>query len=181
MDILPLGGFGPQEIAQGSTVLGRRCLPVFLDGIPAFAETLFISVSILGDDRADAFGLRQRQPQPHRCAIIEDIDCKALQTDCLREISDDSGQVLKRVAKAFAVGSIRETKTGKVGRDNMVAIGEGRNQVAKHVGRGWETVQKKNGWSIWSPRFTIENLVAVNDGMFVTDHLCLLLRFGSQA
>lgn len=119
MDVLPLGGFGLQEIAQSSTVLGGRFPPVFLDRIPSLAEALFISVPILGDDGGDAFGMQQRNSQSHWCAVIENVDCKALQANCLREIGDYFGQVFKRVAKPLAVGSIGKAKTREVGRDDM--------------------------------------------------------------
>src|SRR6516162_7869316 len=110
MDVLPPGCLRLQEIAQRSTVLRRRFFPIFLDRIPAFAQTLFVSVSILRNDGSDAFGMCQRKPQSHRSTVIKDVNCKARQANCLREVTDDFGQVLKRVPKTISVGSIGEAK-----------------------------------------------------------------------
>jgi len=128
VDILPLSRFRLQKIAQSSSVLGRRFLPVFLDGIPAFAEALFIRVSILRNDGGDALGMQQREPQSDRRAVIENVDGEALEANRLCEFGDDFRQVLKCVAKPLAVGCIGEAKTRQVGRDDMVAVGKRWNQ-----------------------------------------------------
>src|SRR5258707_12472750 len=171
MNILPLGCLGLQEIAQCSTVLWRWFLPVFLDGIPAVTQALFISVAIRRDDGSDPFGMRKREPKSHWCTVIEDVDCKAIQANCLRKISHYFGQVLKGVPKTLPVGGIGEAKTREVSRDNVVAIAEGRNQVAKHMRRGREAVKQENRWFASRPRSAIETIVAVSDGTFVPDHL----------
>src|SRR5260370_37744699 len=111
-------------------VLGGWFLLIFLDGIPTFAQTLFISVSILGDDGSDAFGMHQREPQSYWCAVIENVDGKAPQANCLREIGDGFGQVLNPVSKTLSIRSIGRAKTRKVESDSMLAIGARPHQVA---------------------------------------------------
>jgi len=49
-------------------------------------------------------------------------------------------------------------------------IGEGWNQVAKHVGRRWETMQKQKCRRILGSGFPVENLVAVDGREIVMSH-----------
>jgi len=52
----------------------------------------------------------------------------------------------------------------------VVSIGEGWNQVAKHVGRRWETMQKQKCRRILGSGFPVENLVAVDGREIVMSH-----------
>jgi hypothetical protein len=52
----------------------------------------------------------------------------------------------------------------------MVAIGQGGNEVAKHVRRCRKAVQQENVWGSFQAGFTIKNLGVVDDGMLIPDH-----------
>src|ERR1700741_4256106 len=127
MDVLPLGGFRLQEFAQGCAVLRGWLLPVFLDRIPTFAQNFFISVAILRNDGSDPLGMGQREPNPDRSSVVEDVDRVSIDTEGLCEPVDDLGQVLKAVAEPFAVRGIGKAKTREIGRHQMVAVSQGWN------------------------------------------------------
>src|SRR5215472_5405333 len=133
MDVLPFGGFWLQEFAQGSAVLRSWLLPVFLDRIPALAQTFFISVAVLRNDGSYPLGMRQREPKADRSSIIEDIDRVSIDADGLCEPVDDLGQILKAVAEHFAVRRVGKAKTWKIGCHQVVAVSQGCNEIAKHV------------------------------------------------
>ena len=57
-----------------------------------------------------------------------------------------------------------------VGCDDMVAIGERRNEVAEHVGRSGEAMQQQHGRSIGRACLAIEDVYAVNLGRPVAGH-----------
>src|SRR6516162_2202956 len=91
VEILGLGRLGREEFAQGCTVLRSWLLPVFLDWIPALAQTFFISVAVLRNDGGDPLGMRQCEPKPYRSSIVEDVDRVSINTDGLCEPVDDPG------------------------------------------------------------------------------------------
>src|SRR2546425_830979 len=45
----------------------------------------------------------------------------------------DRKQLRERVAELLAIGRIREAESREVGRDHMVAVRQGRNEVTEHV------------------------------------------------
>ena len=80
------------------------------------------------------------------------------------------GQVLKCVAEPFAVGCIREAEAREVGCNHMVAVRQGRNEVAEHVRRRGEAVQQENRWVSFRAGFAIKNLGALDEGMVIAGH-----------
>jgi hypothetical protein len=78
VDVLPFCGFRCEELPEGRVVLCVRLLPVFLDRVPPSAQTCFVRIAILRNDRGDSVGLSEREPETYRGAVIEDIDCKSV-------------------------------------------------------------------------------------------------------
>src|SRR5215471_19768692 len=114
--------------------------------------------------------MRQREPKPDRSSVVEDVDRVSINTDGLCEPVDDLGQVLKAVAELFAVGRIGKAETGKIGRDQVIAVGESWNEITKHVRRRGKTVQQQDRSAILRTCFAIENLGAVDDGLLISGH-----------
>src|SRR5215472_3680749 len=104
--VLPLRGLGGKKLPQSSAILGRGLLPIFLDGVPALAQALFVSVAILGNDRRDALGISQGEAEADGNTIVEYVDRVATETDGLRKAIDDRGEIAERVAKVLAVRCI---------------------------------------------------------------------------
>jgi hypothetical protein len=61
--------------------------------------------------------------------------------------------VIRRVGK---------TEPGQVGRNDVVLPGQFRDQVAKHVARGWKPVQQKNRRILRITGLTIKDFETVN-------------------
>ena len=119
-------------------------------------------VPVLGNEGRDALGMVQCETEPDRSAVVEDINREFLQVDDIRELSDDLGQMVKRVGKAFVVRRVGKAEAGQIGRDHMVLPGQLRNKVAKHVRRGRKAMQQENGRCIFRAGLTVKDLVAVD-------------------
>jgi len=107
--ILPASGFQGGKAAQDITVLLGWIFPVGTDRSPVFAQTFFISISVLGDERCNPLRVVQCETEPGGGTIIEDVDRKLLQADLLRELPDDLGQMVKRIGEAFVIRRVRES------------------------------------------------------------------------
>jgi hypothetical protein len=68
--VLRLSGLGSEKRPQHQAILLRRLLPVLLNRVPTLAETFFIRVAILRDDRRDSLRVRKSQAKADRSAII---------------------------------------------------------------------------------------------------------------
>src|SRR6266581_6839070 len=96
---------------------------------------LLEQLAVLRNDGSDSFGMRQCDAESDRRTVIENVDCVALEADCLGEAVDGLGQVLERVVEPFPVGRLRESEAWQVGCRKMVPVGQGRNEVTEHVPR----------------------------------------------
>ena len=52
----------------------------------------------------------------------------------------------------------------------MEAVGQAWNEIAKHVGGGWKSVQQENVWRRFGAGFTIKDLVSVYSGRVKAGH-----------
>src|SRR5215472_11033161 len=179
MDVLPFGGFRLQEFAQRCAVRRGWLLPVFLDRIPTLAQTFFISIAILRNDSSDSLGVGQREPKPDGSSVVEDVNRMSINTEGLCEPVDDLGHVLKTVAELFAVRGVGKAEAWKIRRQQMVAVSQGWNEIAKHVRRSRKTVQQQDCRAILGAVLAIEDLEAVDDGVLVGGHNDPPVRFGS--
>src|SRR5437879_3216902 len=101
-----------------------------------------------------------RDPETSGRAIVEDIDCEALETDHLGEAVDDIGNMIERVSELAPRRHLRLTKAGQIGRHQMKAIGEMRDEVTEHVARARETVKQQQRRRIRRPCLAVEYLQA---------------------
>src|SRR5271165_3405663 len=122
--ILPASGFQGGKAAQDITVLLGWIFPVGTDRSPVFAQTVFIGISILGDECRNPLRVVQCETEPGGGTIIEDIDCKLLQAHLLGELPDDLGQMVKRIGEAFVIRRVRETEAGQIGCNNIILPGQ---------------------------------------------------------
>ena len=167
MGVLRNGGLGLEETAQRVAIRLRRVLPVSADRIPAVTQTFLVGVAVLGNDRGNAVGMLQGNPQAHRSAVIEDVDRKTLEPDFLRETSIVSARLSKRVFELIAWRQVRLTKARQIGRYKVEAVGEQWNQITEHMPGGRKSVQQEQGRSIGPTRFAIGNLQAISIGTTV--------------
>src|SRR5262249_7036426 len=108
-------------------------LPISLDRVPAIAEALLVSVAVLRNDGSDSLRMGQRQTQADGSSVIEDVNGEAFEPNRLGETIDDLGEVFEGVAEVFAIGGLRESEAWQIRRDHAIAVGQGGNEIAKHV------------------------------------------------
>src|SRR5262245_2572806 len=124
---------GLEEFAQRRPIGIGWLVPVFLDRVPALAQTLFISIAILRNDRYHALRMSEGEAEADRRAVIEDVDRISLEADGLGEGIDDLGQIIERVFELRPTRGIRETKAQQIWCDYMVSICEQWDQAAEHM------------------------------------------------
>src|SRR5262249_19614222 len=83
MCVLPLGRFTLKEVAQRRAVRRYGLFPISLDRVPAFAQSLFISIPVLRDDSRNTLRVRQCEPESYGCSVVEHVNRNALQANCL--------------------------------------------------------------------------------------------------
>src|SRR6516225_7016403 len=79
VEVLRSGCCWSEEILQSGSVGRRRVLPVFLNRVPALAQTLFVGVAVLGNDRRDALRMRECEAQSDGGSVIEYVDGVAIE------------------------------------------------------------------------------------------------------
>src|SRR5215469_3393997 len=90
--------------------------------------------------------------------------------------------MIEGIAELLVVRGIGEAKTRQIGSDDVIAIGQSWNEIAKHVGRSGESVQQENGWGGFRAGFAVKDLVAVDTGELVLSHCMNLLgKYGLLA
>lgn len=87
----------------------------------------------------------ERQPQPHRGAVIENVNGEPLQRERGDEGLDRGGQVSEGVFILAVHRDGGETVAGEVRGDDPVGAREQRDQVAELVGGGGEAVEEEDG------------------------------------
>ena len=65
-----------------------------------------------------------RDPKAGRRAVVENVHRKSCQTDHFGEAADDLGEVIEGVSERVARGHAGLPEAGKVGGDDMKAIGQ---------------------------------------------------------
>ena len=149
----------------------RRFTPIGLPGLPFRAEPLDIGVAVLGDDRGHPLGMRHRQAQAGRRAVVENIQGVAAQAERVGEAIDELGESVERIGELSARRGFRVAEAGEVGRDHAVAIGEPGDQVAEHVRRGRKAVQQEQDRRVGGPGRAIEDVdVAHSDRLVRNAH-----------
>jgi hypothetical protein len=161
--VLPHGCFRLDHAADRVAVGLRGFLPVRPDGVPSVAEAFLVGVAVLGDDRGDAFRLPQGQAEPGRSAVVEDVECVTVQARRVGEAFQDVGQGLEGVGEGVPARHVGLPEAGQVGRDDVEAVSELRDQVPEHVAGAGVAVEQQLG-SVGRAGLAVEDLQAVHVG-----------------
>ena len=84
----------------------------------------------------------QRQTEPDRSAVVEDINREFLQTDHLGELSDNLRQMVKRVGKAFVVRRVGKAEAGQITQALATAMAAGPASSGIRLRNMWLEVGK---------------------------------------
>ena len=101
-------------------------------------------------------------PETCRRAVVEDIDCEALQADHLGEAVDNAGHVTERVGELVPRWHLRLSEAGQIRRHDVKAVGELRDEVAEHMTCARETMKQQQRRRVLWTRLAIEELQAVD-------------------
>ena len=91
------------------------------------------------------------QSEADRRAIVEDVDRELLEVEQLSETADHVRDVLEGVGELIPPRLLGHTEARKVGRHDMVAAGQFRDQVAEHMARAREAVKQEDDGSSGIP------------------------------
>ncbi len=160
--VLPERRFRREEAPQCVAVRLGRFAPIGPDRIPAVAEAFLIGVAVLRDDRRDTLRMLERNPQTDWRAVIENVDRKPLEVHDLRKAADDFGQSGERIGKSVARRQIGLSEPGQIRRDNMKTVGKQRNEIAKHVAAGRESMEQQQRWGICRSGLPVKDLHPVD-------------------
>src|SRR5208282_2447504 len=116
----------------------RRC-PIFSDRAPSFTKAFFVGVPILRNNGGNSFRVRHCQSEAGWRAIIEHVNCVAVDLERLRESVDRERKSIEGVRIFSFRRHFRESETRKVRRDHSVIASQARNEFAEHERRSWES------------------------------------------
>ena len=165
--VLPHGCFRLDHAADRVAVGLRGFLPVRPDGVPPVAEAFLVGVAVLGDDRGDAFRPPQGQAKPGRGAVVEDVKRVTVKARRVGEAFQDVGQGLEGVGKAVPARHVGLPEAEQVGRDDVEAVSELRDQVPEHVAGAGVAVEQQQLRSVGRAGLAVEDLQAVHVGAAV--------------
>ncbi len=85
------------------------------------------------DQRRDAVGIAERKPKSDGSTVIEDVHRKLFQTDLFDEVSNDRGQMIKRVGKGLVIRDVGKPKAGKIRGNDVIIARQLRDQITEHM------------------------------------------------
>src|SRR5262249_19659152 len=106
--------------------------------------------------------MAQREAEPSRRAIIEDIDGEPAKSDHFSEAVNSPRDAVEAIAELGPFRHVRLAKPGQIGRHQMKSVGELRNEIAEHVACSWKAVQQQKGRCVLRPRLPKEDIEPVD-------------------
>ena len=135
---------------------------------------------ILDHERVEPPGMCDREPEPHRAAVVLHDQGVAAQAEDLGETADDSGQVVEGVGELGVAGRVAVPEPGIVRCNQAERAGEPVQQRLPHPRGGGKSVQQQDHGRVWRAGVAVEDLQAVDIGGTVgrSVHGCLRSRGG---
>jgi hypothetical protein len=175
----PGAGIDPRAIGYAVEILRTRRLerrartqylalrlltarPVGFDRLPELLQALLVRIAVLDDERSDSLRMRERQAIADGRAVVHDIERVATHAETRQQRVGDVCEAGEAVAELAAVRHIAVTEPRVVRRDDVIAIRQRRNQVAKHVRRTGKAMQQHDGRRVYRTGFSVENFYAID-------------------
>ena len=89
---------------------------------------------VLDDERLDPVRMRQSHAKADRTAVVLHVQRVARETERLGEAIHDLGEVIERIRELFRIGPVAVSETRIVRRDQVIPIGQPREQRLEHPG-----------------------------------------------
>jgi hypothetical protein len=102
-------------------------------GEELFSAILVVQRAVLGDDGPDGLGMLEGEPESNWGAEIHHVQREALDAECIEQTVDDLGDVVETVSELCSVRGVTVPEGRVVGRDDVIGVGELRDQVAEHA------------------------------------------------
>jgi hypothetical protein len=99
---------------------------------------------VLNDETFESLRMCEGEPEANRAAVVLHIQTVMSEPDSLREVIDNSGDVVEGVGEDRRLGRVTVTESRVVWRDHMVAVRETGKERLEHPRRGWETVKQQD-------------------------------------
>jgi len=165
---VPLPGRrGREEVLAQRRLVGGAVRPERPAGVPQRAEAVFVRDRVLHDHRPHAVGVRGRQPEPDRAAVVLHEQGVPAEAELIGEAPDDLGQVLEGVGEAGRVGGVAVAEARVVRRDQVEGVCQPGQQRLPHPRGGREAVQQQDGGSVGRARLAVEDRHPVDVGRLV--------------
>jgi hypothetical protein len=94
--------------------------------------------------------------------VIKDVEREPLEANDVGEAVDDPRNIGKRVVELIMGRHLRLTKPRQVRRDEVVAIGQQREQIAEHMASAGKAMQQQHRRRFSAPGRAIGNLEAIH-------------------
>jgi hypothetical protein len=180
VQVLPPDGLQGQGLAERG--LGRwvLVLPVRPQRLP---ETLgkagLVAVAALGDDRRDRARVDQGQPPAGRCAVLVQVHRVPGHPGLGQQTRGQAGERVEGVTELAGGRGVGQAEADVVRGDQVVPVGQQRDQVAEHEPAGREAVQQHHLRRATRSRLPVEQSPCLDGGVTVVDGCHLRSPSGS--
>src|SRR5262245_24112678 len=170
VQILPAGALQAQRttdcrlgVGTGRSRVGEQWLPERVD------EPIGVSVAVLRDDRADLVGEPSCEAPADGSAVVLHVKRVLVEAKLSEQLSDNIGEGFERVGERLERRRRGVTEAEVVRGDDVVAIGQCRDEVAEHMRAGREAVQEHDGRRVARTGLSEEDLLAFDGHSSVSD------------
>ena len=87
----------------------------------------------MDDEAFDAFGMSGGEAEAYGCSVIHQVDGVAIEPQLLGEAVHEDGEIIECVVKLIHGGLFAIAETRVVGGNEVILIGQIRDDVAEHV------------------------------------------------
>ena len=166
-DVALPGRGGREEVLAQRRLVGGPVRPERAAGVPQRAEPVGVRDRVLHDHRPHPGGVRGRQPESDRAAVVLHEQGVAAEAEVLGEPSDDRGQVVEGVGEAGRVGGVAVPETRVVRRDEVEGVTQPGQQRLPHPRGGREAVQQQDRRAVGRARLAVEDRHPVDVGPLI--------------
>ena len=99
-----------------------------------------------------------RDAEARRRAVVEDVERESVEADELGEAPHDPGEIVERVAECVPRRHRRAAEPREIGRDDVKAVGQARDEVSEHVARAGKAMKQQQLGRLGIPGFAIEDV-----------------------